>query len=307
MPTDNLKKWTEDPNYKKPGYGKEIPQTKKFKSDLDAWLTGNVVEPMANAGYPNLGAGIATVPSTLAEFLLPENTAELAPGMAGVGKMSRKAKKMSKELLDYAENNPGKIDMILDWLYNSNPEKIPAILEKSDLKSRMAAGKLNELKKFVEGKKNNDLEHRLNKDNWPINFDVTNKKLNKDIKSFKQLKDFSRLAEDSSIGKSFKQIIDDSNYNKNFESKRIDLAHKAVFGDKPYLRPKGYAKQPKMVKPELPQSPIQTREQYDEMLRGKNPGQEYFSGMTDEFNNAQMKEDDFDLIKQLIDKSWKAK
>lgn len=95
MPTDNLKKWTEDPNYKKPGYGKEIPQTKKFKSDLDAWLTGNVVEPMANAGYPNLGAGIATVPSTLAEFLLPENTAELAPGMAGVGKMSRKAKKMS--------------------------------------------------------------------------------------------------------------------------------------------------------------------------------------------------------------------
>lgn len=295
MPTDNLKKWTEDPNYKKPGYGKEIPQTKKFKSDLDAWLTGNVVEPMANAGYPNLGAGIATVPSTLAEFLLPENTAELAPGMAGVGKLGRKGKaiykkvdeqlsKLSTSELFYLRDKLHKASQLL---FNKDRERSNRYIELSkDITDYIMSSD-----KFLS----TGFQPKWSKDaqkNYANRF--------KDISKSDYLPDnYEKLRRSKEWG----ERVNKEGYEK------LDILDRSLFGKQkePYLRPKGYAKQPKMVKPELPQSPIQTREQYDEMLRGKNPGQEYFSGMTDEFNNAQMKEDDFDLIKQLIDKSWKAK
>lgn len=304
MPTDNLKKWTEDPNYKKPGYGKEIPQTKKFKSDLDAWLTGNVVEPMANAGYPNLGAGIATVPSTLAEFLLPENTAELAPGMAGVGKIARKGKFFDKKIDEFIKSK-GKaasnfIRQALIKLDSELQNRNISPTEKWDIISaiRTLRGKLTEL-----GQDNIKKEYTT--DNIEKYVDNS---IDDTLGFFKASK--NQMGSGAKNTSDYTKLLDLNDAKRNIGSSREiawNTLNKGNISSEPYLRPKGYAKQPKMVKPELPQSPIQTREQYDEMLRGKNPGQEYFSGMTDEFNNAQMKEDDFDLIKQLIDKSWKAK
>lgn len=268
----------------------EIPKSRELKSKLDEWLTGNVVEPMAKAGYPNVGAGIATVPSSIAEFLTPESPYELAPGMAGVRKMGRKAEKMSKDLLDYAEKNPGKIDLILDWLYNDSKGNLPDMFDKSDLKSRMASGKLSELLRFIKGKKENDLEHKLNTGNWPAKFETTRKELRQPVET---LKGFKKLdpKEESSLTKSAKQIIDDINYNKNYESKRLDLAHKAVFGDKPYTAPKRLAAQEaararKAAKPQAPMSKLPSRQDYDQMLQGKTDPN-YYDRLREEFYNKE--------------------
>lgn len=77
----------------------EIPAIKSFKERLDEGLGKYVVDPMARDGYPTLGAALATVPSTAAEFLLPGSPAEMAgplipfPG----AKLAKQAEKVLKE------------------------------------------------------------------------------------------------------------------------------------------------------------------------------------------------------------------
>lgn len=69
-------------------------------NSIDEWLTSNVVEPAANAGYPNVGAAVATVPSTLAEWLTPEHPWDAVPSIgAGVGKFGRRASSEADDII----------------------------------------------------------------------------------------------------------------------------------------------------------------------------------------------------------------
>lgn len=80
------------------GFDAPIPGVAPMKQSLDEMLTKRVVEPMSKAGYPNVGAAMATVPSTLAEALIPSTAMDLAgplipfPG----AKLSKKAKDVLK-------------------------------------------------------------------------------------------------------------------------------------------------------------------------------------------------------------------
>lgn len=116
-----------------PAFGKDIPQSKKIKSDLEEWLTSNVVEPSAKAGYPNIGAAAATVPSTLAEFMMPENTREFAPGMAGVTKLGRKAGGLSHKYL----KNVGMTPDLDRNKYRKAYEDVQDLLEKSGVNDKV--------------------------------------------------------------------------------------------------------------------------------------------------------------------------
>ena len=62
------------------GFDVPIPGVELAKENLDEMLTSRVVDPMARAGFPNVGAALATVPSTLAEALVPSTAADLVPG-----------------------------------------------------------------------------------------------------------------------------------------------------------------------------------------------------------------------------------
>lgn len=90
----------------KRSYEAPIPAVEGLKQGLDTTLTENIVEPLARRGYENLGAGIATVPSTLAEALLPGSMAEMQTVIPLPGaKLSRMAsqqikKENAKELLE---------------------------------------------------------------------------------------------------------------------------------------------------------------------------------------------------------------
>lgn len=66
----------------------DIPVAKKAKEKLDDVLTERVVEPLANAGHPDLGAAIATVPSVAADFFLPSAPIDALPLGAVVHKGS---------------------------------------------------------------------------------------------------------------------------------------------------------------------------------------------------------------------------
>lgn len=281
----------------KGSWGKEIPESKKFKSKLEDWLTNNVVEPAVNAGYPNLGAGIATVPATLAEFLLPENTAEFAPGMAGVGKLRRKGEKVAKDILEKYANDPSFKEKAKQLYYKVSNEV-------SEMANRSPQAPYEEWRKVREVQ---DYLRELLANDKGIKevTTATNPLVSKHLSN--QISDLKKFGIEDVSERTLKNIEKNNRILGEKGRAAIGAGKRLGLVDETYLRPKGYAKTPKTIKPELSQSPLQTREQYDEMLRGKNPGQEYFSGMTDEFNNAQMKEDDFDLIKQLIDKSWKAK
>lgn len=85
--------------YLEKGFDVPIPGVAPMKQSLDDMLTRGVVEPMAKAGYPTLGAAMATVPSTLAEALIPSTAADLAGTLLPFpkGKLSKKAKDILKE------------------------------------------------------------------------------------------------------------------------------------------------------------------------------------------------------------------
>lgn len=81
------------------GFDVPIPGVGPAKAKLDEMLTSRVVEPMARAGYPTLGAAMATVPSTLAEALVPSTAADLAGTLLPLpgAKFGRGAAKQIKE------------------------------------------------------------------------------------------------------------------------------------------------------------------------------------------------------------------
>jgi len=71
------------------------PMVEKAKGAFDEFLANRVVEPLAQRGYPTLGAALATVPSTAMEALVPSTPDELMqtvipfPG----AKLTKKAEK----------------------------------------------------------------------------------------------------------------------------------------------------------------------------------------------------------------------
>lgn len=85
--------------YLEKGFDAPIPGVAPMKQSLDEMLTRGVVEPMAKAGYPTLGAAMATVPSTLAEALVPSTAADLAGTLLPLpgSKLGRGAAKQIKE------------------------------------------------------------------------------------------------------------------------------------------------------------------------------------------------------------------
>lgn len=116
-------------NKKKPlGESEASKLFEDLKKNSEEYLTENVVEPFAKAGYPNVGAGIATVPQTILDLLVPESPYETMPGMAGVGKLGRKAKGAFKDAFP-------KIEQEISKLYDKTREKnidVDSILRKLD-------------------------------------------------------------------------------------------------------------------------------------------------------------------------------
>ena len=75
-----------------------LPVAQRLKTNIDDFLTGNVVEPLAQRGYPNLGAALATVPSVAAEMMIPSTTGELQAGVIPFpgAKLTKAAKEAMK-------------------------------------------------------------------------------------------------------------------------------------------------------------------------------------------------------------------
>lgn len=76
-----------------------IPGAASMKRRVDETLTKSVVEPMAARGYGDLGAAIATVPSVVADVVLPDTVGELAmpPPVRGGGKVIDLAAKRAEK------------------------------------------------------------------------------------------------------------------------------------------------------------------------------------------------------------------
>lgn len=72
----------------------DFPIAKRAKEGLDDALTEHVAEPLANAGHPDLGAAIATVPSVAADFFVPSTPIDALPLGAIVHKGSLPFKKL---------------------------------------------------------------------------------------------------------------------------------------------------------------------------------------------------------------------
>jgi hypothetical protein len=87
-----LKKKVGDMNATSPDpFQRKLPATETIKQGAIDFLNRNVVDPLANRGLDALAAGIATIPMVGLDLVLPETEGEAMPGMAGVGKISRKA------------------------------------------------------------------------------------------------------------------------------------------------------------------------------------------------------------------------
>ena len=71
-----------------------LPAAQRLKTNIDDFLTGNVVEPLAQRGYPNLGAALATVPSVAAEMMIPSTTGELQGAVIPLPGMKKALKKI---------------------------------------------------------------------------------------------------------------------------------------------------------------------------------------------------------------------
>lgn len=83
-------------------YDQELPVAQKMKQSFDQFLTERVVEPLAQRGYPTLGAALATVPSVAADVMIPGTTGELQAGVIPFpkGKAGKKVADKAKELSD---------------------------------------------------------------------------------------------------------------------------------------------------------------------------------------------------------------
>ena len=74
-----------------------LPAAQRLKTNIDDFLTGNVVEPLAQRGYPNLGAALATVPSVAAEMMIPSTTGELQGAVIPMPFLKGKALQSAKK------------------------------------------------------------------------------------------------------------------------------------------------------------------------------------------------------------------
>ncbi len=88
-------------------YSEEIGPGAGIMRGIDSWLDENVVQPAAKAGYPNAGAAAATVPSTIAEFAVPQTAGDFAGTLIPFGKIGKGAAKAESKLVK-AESKIGK-------------------------------------------------------------------------------------------------------------------------------------------------------------------------------------------------------
>lgn len=112
------------------------PMVEKAKGAFDEFLASRVVEPLAQRGYPTLGAALATVPSTAMEALVPSTPDDLMsavvpmPGLKG--KALQKAKK--SQALDLLEQlSSDDVDI----------SKLPSMSEYKKLAKNLKTEKLN--------------------------------------------------------------------------------------------------------------------------------------------------------------------
>ena len=77
---------------------KPLPAAQRLKTNIDDFLTGNVVEPLAQRGYPNLGAALATVPSVAAEMMIPSTTGELQGAVIPMPGLKKGIKKVTEAM-----------------------------------------------------------------------------------------------------------------------------------------------------------------------------------------------------------------
>lgn len=74
-------------------YAQEVGPGAAMVRRLDTFLGENVVEPMANAGWPNLGAGLATIPTVVADMVIPQTAGDFAAApISKIGKAAKAAK-----------------------------------------------------------------------------------------------------------------------------------------------------------------------------------------------------------------------
>ncbi len=84
-------------------YNAPIPGAKDFKQGVDDALTEYVVDPLAKRGYENLGAGLATVPSTIMEALVPNTAGDALMAATPFPKIKGMFKRGTSEALSKAE------------------------------------------------------------------------------------------------------------------------------------------------------------------------------------------------------------
>lgn len=90
-------------------YSQEVGPGAGIMRGIDSWLTENVVEPSAKAGYPEIGAGVAAAGSTIADLAVPQTAGDFAGVLIPFGKAGKAAKGLSKEARvakEVAEENP---------------------------------------------------------------------------------------------------------------------------------------------------------------------------------------------------------
>lgn len=143
-------------------YDQEIPIAQKMKQSFDQFLTERVVDPLAQRGYPTLGAALATVPSVAADVLIPSTTGELQAGV--IPFPGAKLTKAAKEAL-------------------SKDVK----LEKA-LVDKVIEPKLTESKKLLSDRERSKLYGKKEKEVFGV-IDATGKKENwmQDVKPVKEL------------------------------------------------------------------------------------------------------------------------
>lgn len=125
-----------------------FPAVEKAKASFDEFLGNRVVEPLAQRGYPTLGAALATIPSTAMEALVPSTPDELMAAvvpMPGLKKGSRTAAKAEKdEIIDKFLTGMKSMEDDVD-ISRLKPELYKKYAKDIDLKKR--ADVLEELKK----------------------------------------------------------------------------------------------------------------------------------------------------------------
>lgn len=79
------------------GFDTPIPGVDEAKRKFDDYLTEKIVNPMAQAGYEDLGAALATIPSTAVEAFVPSSAGDIMMGAAPFPKTLRSLKRFDEK------------------------------------------------------------------------------------------------------------------------------------------------------------------------------------------------------------------